>query len=111
MDKAERKAAVDAYKERKVAAGIYAIRCVPSGECWVGQTADVSKIENRVQFSLRQGTHPHASLKAALQKHGAEAFTFDVVEEIGDIESDYMRASALKERQAHWVAELHASPI
>jgi len=111
MDKSERKAASDAYKERKVVAGIYAVRCVPSGECWVGQAADVAKIANRIQFTLRQGNHPLASLKAALKEHGADAFTFEIVEALEEIESDYLRRSALKERHAHWLAELRASSI
>jgi hypothetical protein len=110
MEKAERKAAADAYKDRKVAAGIYVIRCLASGEAWVGQTADVSKIENRVRFSLKQGTHPHGSLKAALMRHGADAFTFEVVEAL-DIEESYARAEALKARQAHWLAQLAGTPI
>jgi hypothetical protein len=33
----DRKAAVAAYKERKSACGIYALRCGPSGEVWVGR--------------------------------------------------------------------------
>ncbi len=111
MDKAERKAAISAYKERKVAAGIYAIRCRPSGETWVGQAPDVSKIANRITFTLRQGSHPHPSLQAALKKHGADAFTFEIVEELEEKESDYLRQDALKERHAHWLAELHASAI
>ena len=112
MDKAERKAAVDAYKERKVAAGIYAIRCAPSGECWVGQTAGcLQNREPRASSACVRELTRMPRCRRRLQKHGADAFTFEVVEEIGDIESDYVRANALKERQAHWLAELHASAI
>ena len=32
MDRSERKAAVSAYKERKAAAGVYAIRCAATDE-------------------------------------------------------------------------------
>ena len=111
MDKAERKAAIDAYKERKVPAGIYAVRCVPSGECWVGHAPDLSKIQNRLWFTLRQGNHPQPSLNAACRKHGAEAFTFEIVEELEDEESAYLRQGALKDRHAHWLAELKAIAV
>ncbi len=111
MDKSERKAAIDAYKERKVAAGIYAVRCKPTGQCWVGQTLGLSKIRNRIWFALRQGDNRYRSLSAAWKEHGADVFSFEVVEEIEDIESDYLRQSTLKERQAHWLAELKASAI
>ena len=36
MSTSDRKAAKVAYKERKPAAGIYAVRCTPTGEAWVG---------------------------------------------------------------------------
>ena len=111
MDKSERKAAVSAYKEREVAAGIYAVRCAPSGECWVGQSPDLSKIQNRLWFTLRQGGNQHASLSAAWQKHGADAFSFEIVEELEEAESAYLRDRALKERRAHWLTELSASAI
>ncbi len=111
MDKSERKAAVSAYKERDVAAGIYAIRCGPSGECWVGQAPDLSKIQNRHWFALRQGGNPHRSLQAAWQEHGPDAFAFEVLEEIEETESAYVRDSTLKERREHWVAELNATAI
>jgi hypothetical protein len=111
MDMARRKAAIDAYKQREVAAGIYAVRCGPTGQCWVGRTSDLSKIQNRLWFTLRQGNNPHASLNAAWQEHGPDAFTFETVEALEDEESAYLRESTLKERHAHWLAQLQASPL
>lgn len=111
MDKSERKAAIDAYKERKVSAGIYAVRCASSGQCWVGRAPDLSKIQNRIWFTLRQGSNPHPTLKAAWQEHGPDAFTFEIVEELEDRKSAYLRERALKERHQHWLAEFHASAI
>ena len=51
-----RKAAVAAYKERKVETGIYAVRCTASDQVWVGIAPDLSTIQNRLWFTLRQGT-------------------------------------------------------
>lgn len=107
----ERKAATAAYKERKAAAGIYALRCVPSGACWVGRAPDLEKIQNRVWFSLRQDSHPHRNLQAAWREHGPDAFTFEIIEKIKDEEAAYLRERILKERLAHWLAALKAEAI
>jgi hypothetical protein len=84
MDKHTRKAALAAYKERKTAAGIYALLCRPTGQRWAGRTADLSKIQNRVWFSLRQNGHPHPSLQTVWNVHGAEAFAFEEIERIDE---------------------------
>ena len=44
----DRKRAVAAYKERKVEAGIYVVRCLASGQVWVGSAPDLSTIQNRL---------------------------------------------------------------
>ena len=43
--KVERKAAIDAYKRRKVVGGIYVVTCAPTGESWVGAANDLSTIK------------------------------------------------------------------
>ena len=55
MDKAQKKAAISAYKERDDAIGIFAVRCVPSGEAWVGPSLNLDTIRNRIWFGLRLG--------------------------------------------------------
>ena len=111
MTKDGRRAAIDAYKERKAVAGIYAVRCRASGETWVGRAADLDKIQNRLWFTLRQGGNPHRALQAAWRAHGAEAFAFEVLERLPEEASDYLRASALKDRLAHWRDALGAAAI
>lgn len=64
MNGRDRKAAVAAYKDRKVVAGIYAVRCVPTGQQWVGGAPDLSTVRNRIWFGLRLGSDPHPSLQA-----------------------------------------------
>jgi len=107
----DRKAAVDAYKERKVAAGIYAVRCEPSGECWVGRAPDLATIQNRLWFTLRQGSNPHRSLQAAWREHGPEAFAFAILEQLEDEDIAYVRERALKDRLANWATVLRATTI
>ena len=102
MDRSERKAAVSAYKERKAIAGVYAIRCAATGEQWVGAAPDLSTIWTRRSFALRQGIEPNPGLQSAWNTHGADSFTFKILEEIDLEQLTYGRDRALKERIAHW---------
>ena len=111
MKGAERKAAIAAYKERKTIAGIFAVRCLTSGQIWVGRAPDLGTMKNRVWFTLRQGNHPNAGLQAAWKAHGADSFNYEEVEALEEEEPGYARNAALKERLAHWQNELTAMAI
>lgn len=107
----DRKAAVEAYRERKVRAGIYAVRCGPSGQAWVGRAPDLSTIQNRIWFALRHGGSPHRTLQAAWREQGPDAFAFEILEELEPEESRYLRDRALKERAGYWSEKLQATAI
>lgn len=107
----DRKAAIAAYKERKVSAGIYRVRCLTSGQVWVGQTPNLDKIENRIRFTLRQGSHRHRALQEAWLRHGAESFVLDAVETLEEEADPYLRDRILKSRLAHWSAKLEAAVL
>lgn len=102
MTPAQRKAALAAYKERKTTGGIYAVLCQVTGERWIGRAADLDKIQNRLWFTLRQGSHSHAGLQAAWSAHGPEAFALEVLERLDDEAVAYVRDRVFAERQAHW---------
>ncbi|MDE3175781.1 MAG: GIY-YIG nuclease family protein [Pseudomonadota bacterium] len=107
----DRRAAITAYKERKSVAGVYALRCAPSGEAWVGETLDIDKVWNRLAFSLRSGSHPRRALQAAWTAHGAAAFAFEALERLPEAPSTYARDAALKERRDFWRDKLAAAPV
>ena len=108
----EKKAAMAAWKERKASAGIYAIRCAPSGERWVGRAPDLAAVENRLAFALRMASTPHRSLRDAARAHGAEAFRFEVLERLDAEEASGLgRDRILKARHAHWCEALEAKAI
>ncbi|MBY8821839.1 GIY-YIG nuclease family protein [Sphingomonas colocasiae] len=111
MKAEDRKAAVSAYKERKVEAGIYAVRCAASGETWVGRAPDLSTIGNRIWFTLRQGIHSNRPLQQAWNTHGPDAFAFEIVERLEDEDSAYIRDRVLNDRLVHWVERLQATRI
>lgn len=99
----ERKAAVAAYKERKVVPGIYLVRCAPTGQVWVGAAPDLSTIRNRIWFTLRQRVHTDRLLQQAWNEQGAESFAFEVAEALEPEDSAYVRGRLLKARLAHWI--------
>jgi hypothetical protein len=111
MRREDRKAAIAAYKERKMNFGIYAVRCAGSGEAWVGQSQNLDTVQNRIWFTLRLGNNTHQSLQKAWQRYGAESFSFEVLEQLDEEESSYIRNNLLKERLLHWRSILNAPAI
>jgi len=107
----ERKAAIAAYKERKTVAGIFVIRSQASAAQWVGQSPNLEKIQNRIWFTLRQGSHTCRSLQAAWTAHGPENLSFEACERLDEEETLYIRDALLKERLKHWRAQLGAEAI
>lgn len=109
----DRKAAIAAYKERKVFAGIYTVRCAATGEAWVGQALNLEKVQNRIWFTLRQGGHPCRSLQAAWTAHGEAGLAFAECERLEEDETEtaYIRDALLKERMQRWLAELKAEAL
>lgn len=87
------------------------MRCAASGEAWVGQTPNLETIQNRIWFSLRQGSHTCRSLQAAWSRHGEASLTFGECERLEDEKTAYVRNALLKERLLHWRAELKAEMI
>ena len=107
----DRKAAVAAYRERKVLAGIYLVRCLVTGERWAGQAPDLSTIRNRVWFTLRHGDHRGRSLQTAWTRHGEAAFAFEELERLDEKALEAGRERVMKARLAHWCAELGAEAV
>jgi hypothetical protein len=112
MDKQSRREAVRDYKERKVGQGIFAVRCAPTGEAWVGASRNLGQQQNGLWFGLRTGGHPNRALQTAWAAHGEGAFTFEVVEALPDEDrSGYELNNLLKDRQRHWLAALGATKV
>jgi hypothetical protein len=107
----DRKAAIAAYKDRKVAAGIYAVRCAVSGEAWVGRSPNLGTAQNRVWFMLRTGSHTHPGLQQVWRARGEAAFSFAVVETLSEEDATHFRDKRLKQRLQHWQAALGAGAI
>ncbi len=111
MQQTDRKAALTAYRERKVVAGIFAVRCEALGLCWVGKATDLSTIGNRMSFTLRRGSHPRRDLQEAWTAQGGEGFVFEDLERLDADTPPMRRDRILKDRLAHWTAELPAARL
>jgi hypothetical protein len=107
----DRKAAIAAYKERKTIAGIFVIRSKATAEQWVGGAPNLEKVQNRIWFTLRQGSHTCRSLQAAWTMHGADNLSFEECERLDEEETPYIRDALLKERMHHWRAHLGAEAV
>jgi hypothetical protein len=107
----DKKAAIAAYKERKVIGGIYAVRCRPTGRQWIGWAPNLSTIQNRLWFALRLGTSPHRALQAAWNEIGGENFVLEEVERLDEEASTFVRDRTAKERHTYWCATLGAEAI
>lgn len=108
-----RKAAIAAYKDCTIASGVYALRIAGEDRVWVGGAKDLAGIENRQRFSLRTGGHPRRELQAAWNEGGEAAFSFEILEtlDLPDDATDFVRASRLDDRTAHWREALAATSV
>lgn len=102
MERAARKAAVEAYKERKTVAAVYALACPAANLTWVGGTANLDGLANALFFALRQGSHPHPTLQQAFAAHGEAAFMLEVLERLPEEADAQFRAALLRDRAAYW---------
>lgn len=107
-----RKAAIRAYKERKTARGVFAMRCSETNSVWVDSAMDLEAAENRIWFALRLGgPHTEKSMLTEFQTHGRDKFTYKVLETLDqDVEPIALR-DLLKEKKLHWMAQLGARAI
>jgi hypothetical protein len=110
MSSSRKRDLVQAYKERKRDRGVFAVRCAPTGQVWVAATPNLESQKNSLWFSLRLGSARRPDMAQAWKDHGAEAFSYEVLEEIDDTELTSLGLSdLLKAREKHWREALGAA--
>lgn len=102
----DRKAALRAYKERKVRPGIYGIRLKATGRTWPGSANDLDATRNGQWGTLNDGRHLVKDLQEAWNRLGEEAFEYVILEVLDEIESPLVRKETLKAKRAEWAARL-----
>ncbi len=106
-----RKQAIRAFKERKVARGIFAVRCTASGEVWVGSSPNLEAWRNSLWFSLRGGAYPAPALQREWNAHGETAFRFEILETLDDDVSPIALSDVLKKKKLGWIGQLGARAL
>jgi hypothetical protein len=106
--KAARRQIANEFKERKVAQGIFAVRCAPTGEIWVGSSRNLDAAKNSNWFQLRAGVGRSISLQKAWTLQGEDAFAFEVVEKFDDDLPALLLDQTLREKKQQHGAALTA---
>jgi hypothetical protein len=106
-----RKEAVRKFKEQKPLLGAYAVRCIVTGNVWVGVSKNLDATKNGSWFSLRNGSHIEKSLQAEWNAHGEQSFTYEILavldEDVHAMEVDDL----LKAQKKQWMTQCGARPL
>ncbi len=81
--------------------GIYCIRNIINGMIYVGQSVEMEKRFKRHRNSLSCGKHHNDFLQRAWNKHGPDAFEFEILEECQE--------SELNEKEYYYIEEVFKS--
>lgn len=76
--------------------GIYAIRNLVTGKCYIGSAVDIGKRWREHKGGLAKGTHHSLKLQHAWSKYGGGVFCFEVLEVVFD-------KSQLLAREQYWL--------
>ena len=102
-----RRALIRQYKETPRPAGVYAIRNKISGRVYVAGSLDVEGAMNRARFELNMHSHRNKALGQDWIAHGADQFTFEVIDRVKESEDPaFDRAVELEKLLALWREEL-----
>ncbi len=81
-DKADKKQKIAQYKARKITGGVFCIRNTQTGKSLLMAERDVKGSQNRFAFSQMTGSCVHMVLQQDWKTYGAQAFAFEVLEEL-----------------------------
>jgi hypothetical protein len=84
MESVRKREMLQAFKEAKVAKGVFAVRCTTTGQTWVATSKNLGQQRNSVWFMLKHGNHPNRAVQSAWDEHGEGAFAFEVLDEVDD---------------------------
>lgn len=107
----KRKAIIHAYKERKLRGGVYTITNTLNGRYLIGHAANIQGVQNRFQFAMMTGSTIHPKLQKDWKEQGAQAFRFEILEEL-EQRADQSQTAFMDELEALeqlWRASLDAS--
>jgi hypothetical protein len=106
-----RKEAIKEFKARKVARGVFAVRCTVTGQVWVESSLNLDATQNSLWYFLRNGYHADKPLQAEWNTHGAEAFQYEILEKLDEDILALEARDLLKEKKRHWAAHFGAQTL
>jgi hypothetical protein len=106
-----RKDAIREYKARKAPRGVFAVRCLPTSEVWVGTSSDLDVAQNRLWFALRNNSHYDHELQSAWNTNREEAFRYEILEKIDDEISTLLLPDELEKAKLKWASQLAARTL
>ncbi len=111
MEEPGRKELREAYQNRRVVGGVYAVRNTENGKTLVMSAADLKGAANRYAFAKQTGGCFHPKLQKDLARYGKEAFAFEVLEEIEkrEDEPDGDFAGEVKILEELWLSKFDPS--
>lgn len=97
------------YKEAHPPMGVYAIRNLVTGQCYVQASMNVEAAMNRDRFELGFNGHRNAALQRDWLAHGADHFRFEVLDLLKKREApDFDYKAELASTLVLWREELKA---
>jgi group I intron endonuclease len=82
--------------------GVYLIRCMASGEFYVGSSKNVGQRWHQHRHELRRGVHDNTRLQAAYDQHGPDSFRYNILQ--------WCKPDQLTEVEDLWLGELWDEP-
>ena len=103
--KAARKEAIQKFKERKTALGVFAVRCTATGRVWVDSSRNLDAAKNGTWFGLRNGSHRDKSLQKGRVRAAGLKVAYEILEKLEDDVHPLAVADRLKEMRSRWIAQ------
>jgi hypothetical protein len=82
MQKEDKKKLLAEYKNREMIGGVVAVKNNANGKVWIEGVVDIEGRRNRFNFVKSTGSAVPLNIRQDWQKYGADAFSFETLEEL-----------------------------
>lgn len=80
----------DKFKNRTSIGGVYKLSCSGDSKVWLRSTTNLQGVKNRFEFAMKTNLCPEPCMSESWKVYGAQAFSFELLEEIqkGEAQTD-----------------------